>query len=299
MEVQSKIIPTPGSHPDAKADALRVFEVLRSGGVALVPTEVGYGLMASSTEAIQKAFAAKKRRPGHAQGIMGTYQLHRQLHILPDEKLEMIRTLHQDLDMSFGIVAPFRSDHPILQQLTPATLANTTKNGTLGIYIGGGSLLAELGRLNDEAGQLMLGSSANLTGTGQKFRVEDIDQEIKDAADIIVDYGLQRYHIYGGRPSTIIDFENMKALRIGSSYELLRERLKKYWNIEELPEDPLFDISVPQRQKSNTVEDNKSNETPKVSQTIKEVQKKTNDSCLQRFMARLRTPKAQKGIAEK
>ncbi|KKK24696.1 hypothetical protein ARAM_003768 [Aspergillus rambellii] len=242
MDVKCTIIPAPGNQPDVKSDALRVFEVLRAGGVALIPTEVGYGLMASSTEAIQKAFAAKKRRPGHAQGIIGSYQLHQQLHVLPDEKMDMIRVLHQDLDLPFGIVAPFRSEHPILQQLTPATLANTTKNETLGIYIGGSSLLIELGRLNDEAGQLMLGSSANLTGTGQKFRVEDIDPEIKEAADIIVDYGLQRYHIYGGRPSSIIDFENMKVLRVGSSYELLRERMSKYWGVD-LPEDPMFNVS--------------------------------------------------------
>ncbi|KAJ5647722.1 hypothetical protein N7490_004094 [Penicillium lividum] len=240
MDVQSRTIPTPGNHPDVESDARRVFEVLQSGGVALVPTEVGYGLMASSTEAIQKAFAAKKRRPGHAQGVIGSYKLHRELHVLSDEKLEMIRVLHQDLDMAFGIVAPFRSEHPILQQLTPATMANTIKDNTLGIYVGGSSILKELGRLNDEAGQLMLGSSANLTGTGQKFRVEDVDAEIKEAANIIVDYGLQRYHVYGGRPSTIIDFENMKVLRMGSSYELLRERMKKYWGVE-LPEDPVFD----------------------------------------------------------
>ncbi|KAJ5668360.1 uncharacterized protein N7477_006930 [Penicillium maclennaniae] len=239
MDIESKVIPRPGNHPDAKADALGVFKILQSGGVALVPTEVGYGLMASSTEAIQKAFAAKKRRPGHAQGVIGSLKLHQELHILPDETMEMIRVLHQDLDMSFGVVAPYRSDHPILQQLTPATLANTTKNNTLGIYIGGSSLMMELSRLNDEAGQLMLGSSANLTGTGQKFRVEEVDDGIKEASDIIVDYGLQRYHIYGGRPSTIIDFENMKVLRVGSSYELLRERLKKYWGVD-LPEDPMF-----------------------------------------------------------
>ena len=242
MDIQSKIIPKPGTYPDAKADARRVFEILQSGGVALVPTEVGYGLMASSTEAIHKAFAAKKRRPGHAQGVIGSWKLLQELHNLPDEKLEMIRVLHQDLDMSFGVVAPYRSDHPILQQLTPATMANTTKNNTLAIYIGGSSLMMELNRLNDEAGQLMLGSSANLTGTGQKFRVEDVDDGIKEASDIIVDYGMQRYHIYGGRPSTIIDFENMKVLRVGSSYELLRERLKKYWGVD-LPEDPMFDKS--------------------------------------------------------
>ncbi|KAF7550931.1 hypothetical protein G7Z17_g5357 [Cylindrodendrum hubeiense] len=241
MTAQSKVIPIPGSHPNARDDALRVFKVLQNGGVALVPTEVGYALMATSTKAVEKAFAAKRRRPGHAQAFIGSYQLHHKLHILPDEKLEMIRTLHQDLDMSFCVVAPFRADHPIIQRLSSVTLEKTTKDGTLGIYIGGGSLLAELGRLNDEIGEIVVGSSANLTGTGQRFRVDDIDPEIRDAADIIVDYGLQRYHVYGGRPSTIIDFEHMKVLRVGSSYELLRERLHKYWGVV-LPVDPLFDV---------------------------------------------------------
>ncbi|OJJ42467.1 hypothetical protein ASPZODRAFT_29196 [Penicilliopsis zonata CBS 506.65] len=235
----SKIIPSPGSHPDVKADARRVFDVLRAGGIALVPTEVGYGLMASSSEAVERAFAAKRRRPGHAQGIIGTHALQRALHVLPADKQEMIRTLHEEMDLSFAVVAPYDADHPRLQQLSAATLANTTQDGTVGVFLGGGSLLAELGRLNDAAGQLMFGSSANLTGTGQKFRVEDVDDEIKDAADVIVDYGLQRYHVYGGRPSTIIDFDRMKVLRIGSSYELLRERLAKYWAVV-LPVDPMY-----------------------------------------------------------
>ncbi|CAK7216533.1 hypothetical protein SCUCBS95973_002834 [Sporothrix curviconia] len=240
--LSAKIIPAAGSHPDVKVDARRVFDVLRSGGLALVPTEVGYTLMASSAEAVQRSFAAKQRRPGHTQGVMGTLSLHRTLHILPERTLRMIQVLHEDMDLSFGVVAPFRADHPALQHLSAATLANATKNGTLGIYLGGSALLRELGRINDEAGQVMLGSSANITGTGQSFRLEDVDVQIQDAADVIVDYGLQRYHVYGGRASTIIDFENLKVLRVGSSYELLRERLRKYWGVS-LPPDPQFDYS--------------------------------------------------------
>ncbi|KAF2813638.1 uncharacterized protein BDZ99DRAFT_460811 [Mytilinidion resinicola] len=231
-----KIIPEPGGLPNAKNDASRAFEVLKAGGVVIAPTEVGYGLLAASTEAVQKAFAAKKRKPGHAQGVIGTYQLHRELHILDEKRFEMTRVLTHDLDMSFGVVAPFRADHPRLRQLTSETLANCTKNETLGMFVGGGSFLLELGRLNDEDGQIMLGSSANLTGRGQKFRVEDIENEIKEAADLIVDYGLQRYYTYG-RASINFDFGNMKVLRMGSCYELFRERMAKFWGVK-LPEDP-------------------------------------------------------------
>lgn len=194
--------------------------------------------MASSAEAIEKAFAAKQRRPGHAQGIVGSYELHRELHILDERRFEMTRVLTQDLDMGFGIVAPYKSDHPILQTLSPQTLGNITKNGTIAMFVGGGSLLREICRLNYEAGQIMVGSSANITGSGQKFRVEDIEDEAKDAADLIVDYGLQRYHIYG-RPSTNMDFGQMKVLRMGSCYELFRERMRRFWGVE-LSEDPEY-----------------------------------------------------------
>lgn len=236
--IAQKTIPAPGTPPNVKADAQRIFDVLKGGGLALIPTEVGYGLISSSKEALERSFAAKKRSLSHTQGIIGTIDLHKKLHILPEETHEIIRVLHQDLDLSFGVVAPFRKDAPELQHLSAATLANVTKaDGTAGMYIGGSSLLLELGRISDESGELLLGSSANISGSGQKYRLEDMDPEILEAADIIVDYGLQRYHVYKGRASTMIDFANMKTLRVGSSYELIRERMHKFWGIE-LEADP-------------------------------------------------------------
>lgn len=231
-----KIIPVPGDLPNVHADAQRVFQVLQSGGVVILPTEVGYGLMATSAEAIDRAFAAKRRRPGHAQGLYGTHELHRELHVLDNRRFEMTRVLVEDLDMSFMAVAPCRNDHHLLRALSPQTLSKVTKDGTIAIFISCSSLLKEICRLNAISGQLMVGSSANVSGGGQKFRVEDIEDEVKEAADLIVDYGLQRYHVYG-RPSLIMDFNQMKILRMGSCYELFRERMRKFWGVE-LPEDP-------------------------------------------------------------
>ncbi|RAL02826.1 L-threonylcarbamoyladenylate synthase [Aspergillus ibericus CBS 121593] len=235
---EAKIIPLPGHLPNTTSDAQRVFQVLQAGGIVIGPTEVGYGLLASSVEAIEKAFAAKQRRPGHVQGLIGSYELHHELHVLEPDRFEMTRVLTEDFDMGLGIVAPYDPDHPILAKFTPHTLSNAVKDGKIAMFVGGGSLLREICRLNYEAGQVMVGSSANLTGRGQKFRVEDIEDEIKEVADLIVDYGLQRYHVYG-RPSIVIDFEEMKVLRMGSCYELFRERMRRFWEVE-LPEDPVY-----------------------------------------------------------
>lgn len=113
-----------------------------------------------------------------------------------------------------------------------------SQGGTIAMFVGGGSLLTEICRLNHDAGQLMVGSSANVTGMGQKFRVEDIEDDVKEVADLIVDYGLQRYHVYG-RASIVMDFGKMIVVRMGSCYELFRERMRKFWGVE-LPEDPEY-----------------------------------------------------------
>lgn len=39
----------------------------------------------------------------------------------------------------------------------------------------------------------LVGTSANVSLTGSKFRVEDIEREIIEAAGIAVDYGLSKY----------------------------------------------------------------------------------------------------------
>jgi Putative translation factor (SUA5) len=118
---EDKIIPAPGNLPNVPADSQRVFQVLKSGGVVILPTEVGYGLMATSAEAIDRAFVAKRRRPGHAQGLYGTHELHQELHILDSRRFEMTRVLVEDLDMSFMAVAPCRNDHHLLRALSPRT----------------------------------------------------------------------------------------------------------------------------------------------------------------------------------
>ncbi|PIG69444.1 hypothetical protein AARAC_005260, partial [Aspergillus arachidicola] len=177
MTLQTKLIPTPGTPPNVHNDALKVFQTLQEGGIAIVPTEVGYGLIASSSEAITRAFHAKTRRPGHTQGIIGNYDVHKALHILPEERFNITKVLTHDLDMSLGIIAPYESDHPLLQGMSAETLEQTTKDGNMAIHV-------------------VVGSSANVTGKGQKFRVQDIEEKILEAADIVVDYGLQRYHVY-------------------------------------------------------------------------------------------------------
>ncbi|KAE8416387.1 hypothetical protein BDV36DRAFT_260191 [Aspergillus pseudocaelatus] len=166
----------------------------------------------------------------------------------------MTRVLTEDMAMIVGIIAKYdtRNLHPRLATLDPATLLQVTKGDTVSIAVPEGPFLRELGRLCDEdpEGMLMFGTSANLTGQGQRFRIEDIEPRVIDAVDLVVDYGLQKWQVYR-RGGVNFDAENMKVLRKGAGYEVFRDRMLRWFpnllkdagvNIEE---DPDFQTSKP------------------------------------------------------
>ncbi|KAF4452090.1 hypothetical protein F53441_5022 [Fusarium austroafricanum] len=233
----SRVTPRPGELPHAKRDALRAFEVLKNGGVIIAPTDVGYGMMASNVEAIEKIFTAKKRKAGHSMGVIGTCDLLTRLTDLPTEKFNVVRTFTEELGLTIAVVAKMKES---AAKLIPS-IDRVAKNGTLGIAIGEGPFSRELARLNDENGLIMIGSSANLTGQGQKFRVEDIEPEILQEVDLVIDYGRQKWHLYG-RAGTILDLDIERVLRIGANYESIREKLVDWFGWV-APEDPEYDMT--------------------------------------------------------
>jgi len=104
------------------------------------------------------------------------------------------------------------------------------------VLLNAGPFWAELTRLSREAMVPIFGSSANLTGSGPKFRVEDIEPQIKAIADVTIDYGLRKYHTYQ-RSGTIIDFRTLTVVRIGICYELISDILLRNFEVQ-LPADP-------------------------------------------------------------
>ena len=66
--------------------------------------------------------------------------------------------------------------------------------------------------------------------------MQDIEQPIVDAVDLVVDYGLRKYHLYR-RSSTMIDFSTMEVVRMGACYELISDIFANRFGID-LPVDP-------------------------------------------------------------
>lgn len=81
----------------------------------------------------------------------------------------------------------------------------------------------------------VFGTSANLTGTGVKNRVEDIQPEILAAADLVLDYGPTRLEISVG--GTQFDFRTMELVRWGALFDSIAHVLKRHFDLD-LPPGP-------------------------------------------------------------
>jgi tRNA A37 threonylcarbamoyladenosine synthetase subunit TsaC/SUA5/YrdC len=218
--------------------------VLYKGGIAIIPNDAGYALMGGSPEAVQRIFEAKGRGGHKRNAMLCSRQTQRELHVLDQRSQEMIETITQDYDLTLGAVAPFDPNHPLIAKLDDKLLQASTANGTVAMLLNAGQLFEEVCRLCREAVLPVFGSSANLSGTGPRFRVEDIQPELRAIADVTVDYGLRRCHIYQ-RSATILRFGNgdVECVRIGSYYELISDVLKRHFNIN-LPADPGREINA-------------------------------------------------------
>ncbi|MET0455783.1 MAG: Sua5/YciO/YrdC/YwlC family protein [Mycobacterium sp.] len=224
------------SRNDIFGDARRIYETVVAGGAVIMPSDIGYGAVASSSDALLRLFRAKQRAPHKRHAMAGDYELHREIHRLGHQEHDMIDAVVLDAGLPLAVVAPYDPSHPVVAAIEPETLQASTVGDTLAILVNGGRLQHAVVRLAHRDGVPLLGSSANLTGTGTKFRVEDIEQPVIDAVDLVVDHGLRKYHLYR-RSSTMIDFTTMEVVRIGSCYELISDIFSSQFGIT-LPADP-------------------------------------------------------------
>ena len=213
-------------------DGERVIDCIYGGGVAIVALDVAYAIIGCYESAIRKIFTAKHRSYEKPSGLLANSQISDEIHILPDEKRQMIREMIARENLPFSVVAPFHSDHPFFGKVDPFVLQNSTKNKTIDILLNAGVLHEEIARRSWAAGQPVFGSSANTSLMGSKYRVQDIEQSVLDASDLVIDYGESKYVNTLGRSSTIIDFSDFSVIRMGVMFDQLSLAFDKHFGIQ-------------------------------------------------------------------
>jgi len=215
---------------DVDGDAERAMDVVLGGGIAIIPTSVGYVILAATTDAINQTIAAKQRGPAKLNAMIGCAAMHAALHVLDGRNRRIVRTITQDYDLPMGTVAPADLEHPMLRDVDPAVLRRTTLDGTVAMLLNAGPLMDRMAQLSFEANTPVIGSSANLSLQGTKFRVEDIEQEVVDAADLVIDYGLLRW-ANDRKSSTMINVHDFSVVRHGSCFDLISDILRRHFDI--------------------------------------------------------------------
>ena len=213
-------------------DAQRVFDTLVDGGTAIIYLDVAYAILGRSEKSVRRIYEAKGRSFSRPTGIVGCLQIHDALHVLDDRKKAIVRSITVERNLPLSVIAPFRTDHPFLKALDPFVMGNANKDGTLNLLINAGRLRDRIAVMSFEAMTPLVGSSANVSLTGSKYRVEDIEPELLAAADVVVDYGPSRYRNAQGRSSTMIDFRDFSVVRRGVCFDQIQTAMRDAFGVE-------------------------------------------------------------------
>ena len=208
---------------DFEGDAERAMAVLRRGGIAILPMDVGYSLIGGSKAALARIFEAKGRAAGKLNAMVGDHAIHEAIHLVDQRAQDVVQALTVDAGLPLGVIAPCDLSHPLLRVID---LDGSNKDGTIALLMNAGSFHGAISRLSLATGHPLFGSSANRSLQGTKFRVEDMEPEITAIADIIIDYGLRKYHPYGAS-STLLDVTDMTVVRKGACFELITDTLRR------------------------------------------------------------------------
>ena len=240
VELETPLKPSPANErrthhsvppSQLRDDVKNLLNNLSGGGVAIAPLDVAYAILAATPQGIRRIFDAKKRSYEKPSGMFGNFTMSAALHIMDADRHVMVQQLVESVGLPFSVVAPFREDHTFLAKVDPFVLQSSSKAGTLDMLLNAGQMHNEIALQAWEQEMPVFGSSANLSLSGSKYRLADIDVGVREAADITFDYGLSQYANHQGRSSTIIDFRDFSVVRVGVQYAGLAKAFKDRFGV--------------------------------------------------------------------
>lgn len=218
-------------------DAKRVFKCLQKGGVAIVYMDVAYAIVSGTDDALSRVYKAKKRNLRKKSGIVANLQTHEKIQVLSEDSRSIIKSIVEKHNLPISVIAKYKKNYPPMKGLTAFMSKMATKNGTVNFLLNSGPLRDQIAYLSIKNNFPLVASSANISKKGTKYRVQDIEPEICDIADIIVDYGPSKYMQDGQSEqyplsSTQIDFRSLKLVRKGICFKKIQSIMKNEFRIK-------------------------------------------------------------------
>lgn len=229
-----------GHEPDEaqqRADARQAFRVMVSGGVAILPLSVSYAIFAHTALGVERIYALKQRPQSKPNGVIGSWDIFTEVFECGERDRALVKCLTLDHDLPLSVVAPFNPHHDWLRTVEFGALRRSTKQLTMDLLMNAGPLHNELARLSLDAAKPLMGSSANTSGSGSKFRLEDVQAPLREGCDFVLGYGTSRHINRYEMGSTIIELPTWRVLRWGGLFEAQAALVERHFGVT-LPPRP-------------------------------------------------------------
>jgi tRNA A37 threonylcarbamoyladenosine synthetase subunit TsaC/SUA5/YrdC len=212
---------------DVRADATRLLDTVARGGVGIFPTDVGYAIIGNGECAIARIFACKQRSFEKACGMFSNWEMFLDVATVGERERKIVGTVIDEHGLPLSVVTPYRTDHPFFARLTPLTRERSSRGDTIDMLLNAGALHDEIARLAWERATPVLGSSANQSLSGSKYRLADVEQPVRHEADLVIDYGETKYSHPAGMGSSIIALPSLKPIRKGIKFDEICELIAR------------------------------------------------------------------------
>jgi tRNA A37 threonylcarbamoyladenosine synthetase subunit TsaC/SUA5/YrdC len=217
---------------DPATDARNLVNTIARGGVVVFPVDVGYAIVGNHEAAIERIFKAKQRSYDKPCGMFTSWQMFLDLATVGERERAIADSIVHKHGLPLSVVVPYRVDHRFFAGLTPVTRQRSSRAGTIDMLLNAGALHDAVAAESYARGIPVLGSSANQSLSGSKYRLGDVEAPVREAADLVIDYGATRYSHPHGMGSTIIELPSCKALRKGIKFDEICDVLASEFQVD-------------------------------------------------------------------
>lgn len=219
-----------GKHSNRNFKSIKeAYSVIKKGGLTIIPSRVGYTLLGNSDESIKKMFKLKNRPLGKPAIILTKRDKLDVFAEIPKKYNKIIDSINdKNLLCSFVLK---RNKNPIYNSLAPFTNEYSQKEGTSCFVINPGEYLEYLVEKSLEDDILIVGSSANISGTGNEGIFTNLPEQITKKVDYYItddDFIKREYNPLTRDRGVILDLSKNKLtiIRKGLFYDQIKNILK-------------------------------------------------------------------------
>lgn len=159
----------------------------KEGGLVVCATKVGYILMASDLEGLERKFEAKMRKRNKPAVVLCSSMEQFKTLAAYNEKILRLYEMHWEQDILLGCILPWsEKGKKYLKKAGTSNLVMDNRH-TSCFVIKFGTPSEQIAReLWSKQQKIIFASSANPSGLGNKGKVDGIGERIKKAADLII-----------------------------------------------------------------------------------------------------------------